>query len=207
MLSERTASMKAFLIRAKNILISPKNEWHAIKDEPATYKQVIAGYVAVLAAVPLAISAIEIIAFGSGVKHGDRFASIGSLFMRYALWYVMIVVDIVILGAIITAFVTPGGSQQDGRAGLKVAAYSATPLFMVGIVVSIPGMGWLAYGAVLYCVYLLYLGIRSLLDMEHRKAAWYAVASFMAAGVIIGVLNLFEYLFESYLARTFILQG
>jgi hypothetical protein len=207
MLSERTASMKAFLIRAKNILISPKNEWHAIKDEPATYKQVIAGYVAVLAAVPLAISAIEIIAFGSGVKHGDRFASIGSLFMRYALWYVMIVVEIVILGAIITAFVTPGGSQQDGRAGLKVAAYSATPLFMVGIVVSIPGMGWLAYGAVLYCVYLLYLGIRSLLDMENSKAAWYAVASFMAAGVIIGVLNLFEYLFESYLARTFILQG
>jgi len=199
--------MKAFLIRAKNILISPKNEWRAIKGEPATYKQVIAGYVAVLAAVPLAISAIETIAFGSGVKHGDRFASIGSLFMRYALWYVMIVVDIIILGAIITAFVTPGGSQQDGRAGLKVAAYSATLLFMVGIVVSIPGMGWLAYGAVLYCVYLLYLGIRSLLDMEHSKAAWYAAASFMAAGVIIGVLNLFEYLFESYLARTFILQG
>ncbi len=199
--------MKAFLIRAKNILISPKNEWRAIKGEPATYKQVIAGYVAVLAAVPLAISAIETIAFGSGVKHGDRFASIGSLFMRYALWYVMIVVDIIILGAIITAFVTPSGSQQDGRAGLKVAAYSATPLFMVGIVVSIPGMGWLAYGAVLYCVYLLYLGIRSLLDMEHSKAAWYAAASFMAAGVIIGVLNLFEYLFESYLARTFILQG
>jgi hypothetical protein len=207
MLSERTTSMKAFLIRAKNILISPKNEWRAIKGEPATYKQVIAGYVAVLAAVPLAISAIETIAFGSGVKHGDRFASIGSLFMRYALWYVMIVVDIIILGAIITAFVTPGGSQQDGRAGLKVAAYSATLLFMVGIVVSIPGMGWLAYGAVLYCVYLLYLGIRSLLDMEHSKAAWYAAASFMAAGVIIGVLNLFEYLFESYLARTFILQG
>ena len=207
MLSERTTSMKAFLIRAKNILISPKNELYAIKGEPATYEQVIAGYVAVLAAVPLAISAIETIVFGSGDKHGDRFASIGSLFMRYALWYVMIVVDIIILGAIITAFVTPGGSQQDGRPGLKVAAYSATPLFMVGIVVSIPGMGWLAYGAVLYCVYLLYLGIRSLLDMEHSKAAWYAAASFMAAGVIIGVLNLFECLFESYLARTFILQG
>jgi len=207
MLTERTALMKAFLIRAKNILISPKNEWHAIKDEPSTYKQVIVGYVAVLAAVPLAISAIETIAFGSGVKHSERFFSRGSLFMMYALWYVMIVVDIIILGAIITAFVTPGGSRHDGRAGLKVAAYSATPLFMVGIVVSIPGMGWLAYGAVLYCVYLLYLGIRSLLDMERSKAAWYAVASFMAAGAIIGVLNLFEYLFESYLARTFIRQG
>jgi hypothetical protein len=78
---------------------------------------------------------------------------------------------------------------------------------MVGIVISIPGMDWLAYGAVLYCIYLLYLGIRSLLDMECGKAAWYAIGSFMAAGVIIGVLNLFEYLFESYLARTFMLQG
>ncbi len=119
----------------------------------------------------------------------------------------MIVVDIIILGAIINAFVTKGGSQQAGRAGLKVAAYSATPLFLVGIVVSIPGMGWLVYGAVLYSVYLLYLGIRSFLDREHSEAAWYAVASFMAAGVIVGVLNLFEYLFESYLARTFILPG
>jgi hypothetical protein len=69
--------MNAFLVRAKNILVSPKNEWHAIKDEPTTYKQVIACYVAALSAVPLAISAIETIAFGSGVKHGDRFASIG----------------------------------------------------------------------------------------------------------------------------------
>jgi hypothetical protein len=74
-------------------------------------------------------------------------------------------------------------------------------------VVSIPGMGWLVYGALLYSVYLLNLGIRSLLDMEHRMAAWYAIASFMAAGVIVGVLNLFEYLFESYLARMFILPG
>jgi len=121
--------MKAFLIRAKNILISPKNEWHAIKDEPTTYKQVIAGYVTALAAVPLAISAIETITFGSGIKHGDRFASIGFLFMAYAMWYVMIVIDIIILGAIINAFVTPGGSKQDGRAGFKVAAYSATPFF------------------------------------------------------------------------------
>ncbi|HSA77245.1 MAG TPA: hypothetical protein VLG72_00100 [Nitrospirota bacterium] len=89
--------MKAFLIRAKNILISPKNEWHAIKDEPTTSKQVVAGYVAVLAAVPLAISAIETITLGSGVKQSDRFASIGFLFMAYALCYVMIVVDIIIL--------------------------------------------------------------------------------------------------------------
>ncbi len=68
-------------------------------------------------------------------------------------------------------------------------------------------MGWLGYGAVIYSVYLLYLGIGSLLDMEHSKAAWYAVASFMTTGVIVGVLNLLEYLFESYLARTFILPG
>jgi hypothetical protein len=207
MLSERTTSRKALLIRAKNILISPKNEWHAIKDEPTTYKQVISGYVMTLAAVPLVISVIETIASGSGVKHGNRFASTGPLFMGYALWYMMIVVDNIILGATINAFVTPSGSRRDGRVGLKVAAYSATPLFLVGIMVSIPRMGWLVYGAVLYSVYLLYLGIRSLLDMERSKAVWYAVASFMAAGVIVGVLNLFEYLFESYLTRTFILPG
>jgi hypothetical protein len=110
----------------------------------------------------------------------------------------MIVVDIIILGAIINVFITLRGTQQGGRVGLKVVAYSATPIFLVGIMISIPGMGWLVYGAVLYSVFLLHLGIRSLLDLEHSKAAWYAVVSFMAAGVIVGVLNLFEYLFESY---------
>jgi hypothetical protein len=45
------------------------------------------------------------------------------------------------------------------------------------------------------------------MDIKQSKAAWYAVASFTAAGVIVGVLNMFEYLFESYLARTFILPG
>jgi hypothetical protein len=199
--------MKALLIRVKNILIRPKDEWQVIKDEQTTRKQVIAGYVAVLAAVPLAISLIETVAFGSGVKQSDRLASISFLFMGYALWYVMIVIDIIILGAIINAIVDPGGRRRDGRNGLTVAAYASTPLFLVGIVVSIPGMGLLVYGTVLYSVYLLYLGIRHLLDVEQRRAAWCAVASFMVAGVIIGALNLFEYLFESYLARSFILPG
>jgi len=199
--------MKALLIRVKNILIRPKDEWQVIKDEPTTRKQVIAGYVAVLAAVPLVISLIETVAFGSGVKRSDRLASISFLFMGYALWYIMIVIDIIILGAIINAIADPGGSRRDGRSGLTVAAYSSTPLFLVGMVVSIPGMGLLVYGTVLYSVYLLYLGIRHLLDVEQGRAAWYAVASFMVAGVIIGALNLFEYLFESYLARSFILPG
>jgi uncharacterized membrane protein len=199
--------MKVLLTRVKNILLHPRTEWQVIKDEPTTFKQLIVGYVAVLAAVPPAVSVIETMVFGFGGKSNFQFASMGSLFMGYALWYVMIVVDVIILGVIINAFVMPSGSRHNGRQGLDLAAYSATPLFLVGIVISIPRLGWLEYVAILYSLYLLYLGISSLMDIKQSKAAWYAVASFTAAGVIVGVLNMFEYLFESYLARTFILPG
>lgn len=197
--------MKALMVRVKNILIHPNIEWQVIKDETTTEKQVIVGYVAGLAAVPVAVSVIEAIAFGSGTTGGVPSASMGSLLMRYVLWYFMIVIDIMILGAIINVFVTGRGSPKNQ--GLKIAAYSATPLLLVGIVLSLPRAGWLAYVAILYSVYLLSLGISLLMEIRQSKAAWYAVASFLAAGVIVGVLNLFEYLFESYLTRTFILPG
>ncbi len=196
--------MKAILNRAKNILIHPKDEWKVIKAESA---KAIFSYLVALAAVPLAISAIEALVFRYGAPGGVQHLSAGSVLMGYALWYLMIIVDVVILGAIISAFVLTGNVRQAGAKGFTIAAYTATPLLLVGIVISIPGLWWLEYAAVVYSVYLLSLGISTLMEIKWGKAAWYAVVSFLAASVIIGVLNLFEYLFESYLARTFISPG
>lgn len=200
---ERKEVMKTFLRRVKNILLHPRDEWKVIKDEPVTYKQLIGGYISALAAIPLTVSIVEAALLGPGTSD-FRFASIVALLMQSSFWYVMIVVDIMILGAIVNAFVTPSGVSSNGSRGLQIAAYSATPLFLVGIVVSIPLMRWLQYVAVLYSVYLLYLGIRSLMGMQQGRAAGYAVASFLAGSIVVGALNLFEYLFESYLARSFI---
>ncbi len=205
MLSGKTRFMHALLRRMKNILVHPKAEWQVIKDETTTLKQVIVGYVAVLASVPLAVSVLEAIVFGSGTTGSVSSFSMGSLLMGYVLWYLMIIIDIVILGAIINALVTGQGSSQNQ--GFKIAAYSATPLMLVGIAHSLPKAAWLAYVAILYSVYLLFLGISSLTAVGQRKAAWLAVSSFLAASVIVGILNLFEYLFESYLMRKFMLPG
>ncbi len=205
MLSGKTRFMHALLSRMKNILVHPKAEWQVIKDETKTLKQVIVGYVAVLAAVPLAVSGLEAIEFGSGTTGNGSSFSMGSLLMEYVPWYLMIIIDIMILGSIINALIPGQGSSQNQ--GFKIAAYSATPLMLVGIARSLPKAAWLAYVAILYSVYLLFLGISSLTAVGQRKAAWFAIASFLAASVIVGILNLFEYLFESYLMRKLILPG
>ncbi len=113
----------------------------------------------------------------------------------------MYVVNVVITGAIIAAILVTVESRWSGLTGLKLAAYSFTPLFAAGILAVIPHLAWSVPLAIGYGVYLLYLGIRALTPATRTGAIGYTVASFLAAAVIVGVMNLFEYYFESLVVK------
>ncbi|MGE5172635.1 MAG: Yip1 family protein [Betaproteobacteria bacterium] len=191
--------MNALLLRVKNILIRPRHEWQAIKDEPATYAGIIFRYVGFLAAVPPAAAVVGKVVFDRGIVGNAVHNPLSYVIAANILWYIMIIVNVLITGAVITAVAAAFGSAWSGLRGLKIAAYSFTPLFIVGVPIVIPRLGWLAYVAIAYSVYLVYLGINSLLEIKQGKAAWHAIASFLTAGAIVGTLNMFEYMLESYL--------
>jgi hypothetical protein len=67
--------------------------------------------------------------------------------------------------------------------------------------IALPKLGWVAAVAVMYSVYLMYLGVTAFFRIDRTAAAWYSVATFLAAGAVVGILNFFEYMLEAYLAR------
>src|SRR5512135_3353030 len=111
--------ISAFLIRMKNILIRPRDEWRAIKDEPKTYSAVIFHYVAIFAAIPPAAAIIDGIIFGGPVSKNAIFPFLGYLLLPNLLWYGVSIINVVITGAIITAVVTAAESRWCGLEGLK----------------------------------------------------------------------------------------
>jgi hypothetical protein len=117
----------------------------------------------------------------------------------------MYILNVVVVGAVITAIVTPRNSRWIGLQGLTVAAYSFTPLFIGGAVAVVPKMGWTIYAAILYCIYLTYLGIASIAGTSKKRSAGYAVASLLAASVLVGFMNFVEYFVESFVVNKFAL--
>jgi hypothetical protein len=106
-----------------------------------------------------------------------------------------------ITGAVFAAVMATAESRWRAVRGLQVAAYSFTPLFIAGLLAAVPFMAWSLVPAIVYSVYILYQGTRSLSTVKGMKAAWFAGATFVAAAVIVGVMNMFEYMLESFVAR------
>jgi hypothetical protein len=196
--------IRAFLIRVQNILIRPHDEWQVIRDESKTYSTVIFHYIAVLALIPPAAAVIDGIVSGRIASKTSSLFFFSSLFLRNMLWYGICIIDVVMTGAIITAVVKTSGSRWSGVEGLKIAAFSFTPLFTSGVLAFIPGMNWIIYAAIPYSVYLLFFGIMDLASTGRKKAMRYAIAVFLAASVILSVMNLLEYFFENTLLNSIV---
>jgi Yip1 domain len=191
--------LKELLHRAKNILFRPGDEWRAIRNQPADSPGIIFRYVAVLAAIPPVTAIAGRFLFEGNIQSGYKL-SLQYLLVTNAMWYTMNIVNVVIAAVVVSAILATADSRWSALRGLTVSAYSFTPLFVAGFVSVIPFMAWSVYPAIMYGVYLLYAGIRSLTVLDGMKSAWYAGASFIATAVIIGVLSMFEYMLESTVA-------
>lgn len=189
-----------FILRMKNMIIRPDNEWQTIKIEETSRAKVLAGYCAPLAAIPPVVVVADRFISGRNIVSNAVHSPFVYVLATNMVWYLVIILNMVITGMVITAVASRERSEWLGLRGLQLAVYSFTPLFLVSSLIVILKFNWLVYGAIVHSVYLLYLGIRTLYDAEKKKAAWDAAVSFTAAGVILGMLNMFEYMLESYIA-------
>jgi hypothetical protein len=199
--------MKSILLRTRNILVRPRDEWQVIKQEKATYGNLLRGYAAVLAAVPPVAAIAERFIFNRGLVSNAVHSPFGYVIASNVVWYLVIIINLIITGAVITAISDREGTGWLGVRGLKLAIYSFTPLFLVSSLIMVPSLSWFIYGAILYSVYLLWLGISSLFEVGQQRAAWYTAASFVVSGLILGTLNLFEYMLESFIAGKVFFKG
>jgi Yip1-like protein len=172
--------------RVKGIILTPKTEWPIIAAESGDLAYLFRNYVAYLAAIPALCRFIGLMLVGVGIIPALIFAVIN---------YVLAFVIVYILALIINALATTFDGRTDFESALKLAVYASTPLWLVGIFLLVPMLGFLTILG-LYGLYLLWTGLPPLMKSpDGNKTLGYAVAIVVAAiviyiviGAIIGLL-------------------
>jgi hypothetical protein len=155
--------------RIQNICLKPKQEWDAIAGEPTSTADLLKNY-----ALPLA--AIGAVAGFIGNTFVGRNAPIASGLVGAILSLAMSIGAVYALALIVDAFAPKFGGQKSAAQALKVAVYSATPLWVAGVLAVIPGLGRLVWLAFFYGLYVLYLGLQRLMKAPPEKVLGYTGA-------------------------------
>ncbi len=181
--------MENLLGRVKNIILSPRSEWQTIKMEQATVKDIVFSYIAPLAAIPVVASVIGMGLVGLSFMGSTMRYPFSYLIPWSILNYVLSIVGVLVSGAVINTLAETFESRKDSIQALKVAAYSFTPAWIASILNAVPVLGPLALLASLYGIYLLYLGLRPLMETPENKAVGYTVASIITIIIVVIVVN------------------
>ncbi len=189
--------MKTMLLRIRNMLFTPAREWNVILHEQTSAGNPVKRYGAVMAAIPPCAALLERLVFGGNVAGRQPLAVV---LATNLVWYPVIIANMIITAAVFTVIIRRKDRRLIDLQGVQLAVYSFTPLFLVSALTMVPGLYWCTYAAILYSVYLLYIGIRVTTGAGQRTALWHVVASCFVAGVIVGSLNAVEYLAESFVA-------
>ena len=171
--------------RAKNILVSPKTEWEAVAADPTPTKDLILKYVLPLAAVAAVAAFIGAVVVGTSLGPlGTMRLGVGAGLVALVFQLVMAVVMVFVLAFIIDALAPTFGGTKNMDQAVKVAAYSYTPVWVVGILSIIPFLGLLGIIAMFYAAYLLYLGLPRLMKSAPDKSVGYTVIVIVVAIVV-----------------------
>jgi Yip1 domain len=179
----------ALMERAKNILFQPKQEWPVIGAEQTTIGGLYTGYIIPLAAIGPAASLIGWSVIGARVPFvGTIRVPFMSGLKAALIQYAGALGGILVLALIIDALAPTFGGQKNQIQAMKVAAYSATAAWVVGIFALIPTLAILGLLA-LYSLYLLYLGLPVLMKSPEDKAIGYTVVVCIVAIVLAIVIQ------------------
>ena len=181
---------KDLVARVKAILLSPKTEWPVIAEEPATVGEIYKNYVIILAAIPavtgfIVMSVIGVtVPFGGGTFRIPIMSGLGGALVTYGLSLAGIYVVALIIDALAPTF---GGTKNQIQA-LKAAAYAYTAYWVTSVAQILPFLGMLiALAGGLYSLYLLYLGLPTMMKSPRERALPYTAVVVLGA-IVIGFI-------------------
>jgi hypothetical protein len=169
------------IARVKGILLTPKTEWPVIAGESTTVADLYKGYIVWLAAIPPIFTFLLLARFMPGFA-----------LSRLVLQYVLTLVMVYVVGLIIDALAPTFGGTKDKVQALKTITYSITASCVAGIALILPLLGTLiALAALVYNIYLLYLGLPHTMKCPPERAGSYTaviVIVALVAGLLIGTV-------------------
>lgn len=166
--------------RAKNILLTPKAEWAVIASETTSTASLYTGYIMPLAA----IGAVAIV-IGLGVLGAPTAGVIVGV-----VGYLLHLAGVYLLGLFYSKIAPSFDGRDDMGQGLKLAAYSMTPIWVASVLLIIPALGILIWLAALYGIVLLYLGAGQTLAIPQAKLTVYTLIAVIGMVVMLVVIRL-----------------
>jgi hypothetical protein len=175
--------------RIKGILLRPKEEWQTIAGETTPIAELYKNYIIILAAIGPVASFIGMSFVGIGLPMGGPYrVSITTGIVSAVVQYVLTLVGVYILAFIIDALAPTFSGEKNLNQAFKLAAYSYTPGWLVGVFALIPALGILGILG-LYGLYLLYVGLPVLMKSPKEKSIGYTIAIIIAAIIIFVVIG------------------
>lgn len=177
--------------RVKAIVLTPQSEWPVIEREPGDPAYLFTNYVVYLAAIPAVCGFIGMAIIGISLPVvGTLRISLVSALIFAIISYLMAFVTVYVVALIIDALAPTFGATRNSANALKLAVYSYTPVWLVGIFLLIPPL-WFLRILGLYGLYLMWLGLPVLMKApaKDNMTIGYFAAIIVSAIVIGYVLS------------------
>ena len=178
--------------RTTGILLKPKETWPVIDAEPATVSSIYTNWLIIMAAIPAVCGFIGLSLIGVGAfGFGYRMPIVGGL-VAAIVGYVLSLVVTYVMALVVDALAPSFGGTKNPVGALKVMAYGATAVYVAGILKLLPSLSMLGIIAGCYSIYLMYLGLQSVMKSPQDKAVGYTavvVIIFVVASIVVGSIT------------------
>lgn len=195
------------------LLFKPKQQWHDIADLPKSSQNLLVLYPFILALLPA-------VAWFWGTSHVGwtvgNFSEVIKLTQASALqlnilFYCVMVASIVGIGYFIHWMASTYGAEDSTLAkGIMIAGFTATPLFVAGLVGFYPLL-WadLLIGVITvsWAVYLMYLGIPIVMNIPQERGFLFSSAVLAIAMVVLVSIMVVSILAWDYGAAPAFIDG
>ncbi|MCB9029424.1 MAG: YIP1 family protein [Deltaproteobacteria bacterium] len=188
--------LKAALLRAKDMVMSPGATWDKLKSEDMTINQVFMTYAVFLVAVTPVCEFIRMTTVGRtlpfiGTMKWPLISGLVTTIVTYALGLATIYIAAVIMEKLAPKF---DGALTLGNAA-KLFAFSMAPVYLGGVFQLIPYLSALGLLCGLYGLYLFYQGIPKIAGVTEKRVPFFLVTivalivTMMIVGLVVAAVS------------------
>ncbi len=190
-----------FIQHIIGLFSNPTNEWERIREQQKSSDRSGVGFVFILAAIPAISGYIGTTQVGWRIGVGDPIRITGESAISIAIiYYLALIIGVFSIGWVIHLLGKAYEVEKPLPLCIALAAYTAMPLFLIGIMQVYPVL-WLnmlmGLPVLAYTVYLLYSGLPIMMEIPAERGFLYSSA-ILAVGLVALV---------SLLAMTALLWG
>lgn len=179
--------------QAKDIVLNPRGTLKKLKDEKIT-KEYLLIYLGIVA-FPTLIGVI----IGQGVVGiSGGWGSYSFLYRVPIGWavawgiaqYVLLIIGVIVFGYVVNFLAPNFSSKANLMQSMKLVAYATTPVLLAGIFNIYPPLGIISLLALIYSLYILYIGLPIYLNTpKNEKRIVYIIVSIIIFAVIMIVIG------------------